>query len=106
MKKPVEKDSTFSKSILSAVLSLYLMGGILGTVLVMAAAIVDNRMGQPLDSAMFMAYAAYLGGPTATAIGFYAWKSKAENILKIGKSLENGTINETVVNTFTTMGGN
>ena len=28
----------------------------------------------------------YIGAPTATAFGFYAWKSKAENVLKIAKS--------------------
>ena len=42
----------------------------------------------PLESSMFIAYAAYLGGPTATSIIFYAWKSKAENVLKIGQSFK------------------
>lgn len=29
----------------------------------------------------------YLGAPTATAIGFYAWKARAENVVKISKSV-------------------
>lgn len=103
MTKPVEKDTTFSKSILSAVLSLYLIGGILGTFLVIAAAIANTKLDQPIDSAMFMAYAAYLGGPTATALGFYAWKSKAENVLKISKSLDGST---EVATALAEMGGN
>lgn len=28
----------------------------------------------------------FVGAPTAVAIGFYAWKAKAENVLKIAKS--------------------
>lgn len=78
----------FSKSIMGVIVFLYLIGAILGTVLVIIGAIMDLRMNTILDSQMFIAYAAYLGGPTATAIGFYAWKSKAENVLKIGKSFK------------------
>lgn len=35
---------------------------------------------------------AYLGTPTAVAIGFYNWKAKSENIVKITKSLESKDI--------------
>ena len=80
------KTANFSKSIMSTLVLLYFIGFVMGTVLVVTAAIVDIKLGNPLDTSMFVAYAAYLGGPTATAIGFYAWKSKAENVLKIGKS--------------------
>ena len=80
------KTNTFSKSIMSTIVFLYLAGALLGSVLVIVSAFVDIRLQVPIDTSMFMAYAAYLGGPTATAIGFYAWKSKAENIIKIGKS--------------------
>lgn len=65
---------------------LYIVGALLGTVLVITAAVVNVKQNSPLDSSMFIAYAAYLGGPTATSIIFYAWKSKAENVLKIGQS--------------------
>ena len=74
---------TFTKSIMTIVVLLYFIGAILGGILVVAAAFADAKLGMAIDSAMFIAYAAYLGGPTTTAIGFYAWKSKAENILKI-----------------------
>ena len=77
---------TFSKYILNIVVSLYFLGALLGTILIVVAAVNDMKLGSPVDSSMFIAYATYLGGPTATAIGFYAWKSKAENIIKIGKS--------------------
>lgn len=30
----------------------------------------------------------YIGSPVAVAYGFYSWKSKAENVLKIGKAIE------------------
>ena len=29
---------------------------------------------------------AYVGTPTATVIGFYSWKAKAENVVKIKKA--------------------
>ena len=83
-----EKENTFSKSILSTIVFLYIIGAMLGTLLVTASAIVDIMQGRPLDASMFMSYAAYLGGPTATSIIFYAWKSKAENVLKIGQSFK------------------
>lgn len=80
------KKNTFTKSIMSVVVLLYFIGAIIGTGLVLLAAIVNIKYETSIDTAMFIAYAAYLGGPTATAIGFYAWKSKAENILKIQHS--------------------
>lgn len=84
-----EKKNTFTKSIMSIIVLLYFLGALIGTVLVVSAALVDVRSDrQTIDTAMFIAYAAYIGGPTATAIGFYAWKSKAENILKIKNSNE------------------
>ena len=90
------RSNSFSKSIMSTVVFLYFMGSIIGTALVILSAIIDLRLGTPLDTSMFVAYAAYLGGPTATAIGFYAWKSKAENVIKISKTFENDKIMETM----------
>ena len=89
IKIPYDTDKekpTFTKSIMTIVVLLYFLGAILGGILVAAAAITDVKLGGAIDSQMFIAYAAYIGGPTATAIGFYAWKSKAENILKIQNS--------------------
>lgn len=31
-------------------------------------------------------FLAYVGTPTATVIGFYSWKAKAENVVKIKKA--------------------
>jgi len=81
-----KEKTTFTKSIMTIVVLLYFLGAILGGILVVAAAITDVKLGGAIESQMFIAYAAYIGGPTATAIGFYAWKSKAENILKIQNS--------------------
>ena len=104
-KKVQEKDtSTFSKSIMSAIILLYFVGAVLGAFLVVIAAKTDASLNVPIDSAMFIAYAAYIGGPTATAIGFYAWKSKAENVLKISKSFE--TSAGEVATALAEMGGN
>ena len=104
--KGVKTEKTnFSKSIMSTIVLLYFIGSILGGTMVIVAAINDMRLSQTIDSAMFIAFATYIGGPTATAIGFYAWKSKAENVLKISKSLESDQITE-VVTAITTMEGN
>ena len=81
-----KEKTTFSKSILSLVVALYFLGVILGAALMMYAAKQDVKLGLPVNPQMFIAFSAYIGGPTATAIGFYAWKSKAENILKIKNS--------------------
>lgn len=103
-----EKKIEFTKSIMSVVVLLYFMGAILGTILVIIAAVVNMKQEVGIDTAMFMAYAAYIGGPTATAIGFYAWKSKAENLLKIkygNEEVANGKVVE-IVETLSRMGGN
>lgn len=80
--------NTFTKSVMSIVVFLYFVGAILGTALVILAAVLNVKHEISLDTGMFVAYAAYLGGPTSIAIIFYAWKSKAENVLKISKSFE------------------
>lgn len=80
--------NTFSKYVMSIIVSLYLIGAIIGAVLVIVSAIVDVEHGVAIDPSMFMAYAAYLGAPTATAIIFYAWKDKAENVIKIAQSFK------------------
>lgn len=86
-----EEKQSFTKSVMVIVILLYFIGAVLGGILVVAAAIVNVGLTQSIDAAMFIAYSAYLGAPTATAIGFYAWKSKAENLLKIKNSYEQST---------------
>ena len=64
----------FSKLVLSAVLLTYFAGFGLG----FWAVLVDlSQLGVLL---------AYVGTPTATVIGFYSWKAKAENVVKIKKA--------------------
>lgn len=64
----------FSKIVLGSVMLLYFAGAIFGGYIVMQ------------DSSLLPELLAYIGAPTAVAIGFYAWKAKAENVLKIAKS--------------------
>lgn len=99
---------TFTKSIMIVIMLLYFIGFILGGVLVILAALADIRIGGPLNTGMFIAYAAYIGGPTATAISFYAWKSKAENVLKIHNSASKAIQKEcdsTLASVLANMGG-
>jgi hypothetical protein len=99
-----EEKTNFSKSIMSAMMCVYFMGVILGMILVIVSAGQDVKLDGSIDSSMFIAYTAYLGGPTATAIGFYAWKSKAENVLKIGQSFKNEQVAQ-VIETISNMEG-
>lgn len=34
------------------------------------------------------AYLAYIGAPVSIAIGFYAWKARAENVIKLGGNVK------------------
>lgn len=102
-----DETKTFTKSILSIVMLLYFMGAILGTVLVIVNTAYTMRMGLAIDPQFYIAYATYLGGPTATAIAFYAWKSKAENLLKIHYGNASKTNKEPPdISVFANMGGN
>lgn len=61
----------FSKLIIALVLFTYFVGVYIGVKIAL------------IDVAQISALLAYIGTPTATAIGFYCWKAKAENIIKI-----------------------
>ena len=65
--RPVE----FSKAVLALVMVVFFLAAIFG-----AYIILSNP--EQLD-----AFFVFVGGPTATAIGFYAWKARKENLLKI-----------------------
>ena len=69
-----KKKFEFSKIVLALVMVLYLGGAILGGIISIQE---HSLLGNLLE---------YLKTPTMTAIGFYAWKSKAENVLKIDPS--------------------
>ena len=66
----------FSKIILALVMILFFAGAIFAAIVV-----ITEHYG-------LEALLTYLGAPTATAIGFYAWKARAENVVKISKSVD------------------
>jgi len=61
----------FTKQIVAAVLLTYFLGVAIGAVVVLYKA-----------PDQLTAYLAFIGAPTATTVGFYCWKAKAENINK------------------------
>lgn len=65
----------FSKVVLGAVMILYFAGAIYGAVIVWQ------------DSSLLGELLAYIGAPTAVAIGFYAYKAKCENVVKICRAV-------------------
>lgn len=87
-----EPKTTYTKSVVSIIVLLYFIGAAVGIILVVLSAITDLKNRGMIDPAMFIALAAYLATPTATAVAFYAWKSKAENLLKIRYSNEARTV--------------
>ena len=64
----------FSKIVLSSVMIIYAITVIFSFIVVGA----NNELLPELLT--------FIGAPTSVAIGFYAWKAKAENIRKIDKS--------------------
>ena len=67
---------TYTKILVFAVMVTYFLGFIIGGILVF---IYPEHLGEWLT---------YIGGAAVTAIGFYCWKAKAENTVKIEKSLK------------------
>ena len=65
-----KKAFEFSKLVLLAVMVLYVIAVGVGIMLSL------------IDYAQYSTLAMLVGAPTATAIGFYAWKAKAENVIK------------------------
>ena len=39
-----------------------------------------------MDPSQLGVFLTYVGAPTATVIGFYSWKAKCENVVKIKKA--------------------
>lgn len=63
----------FSKLLVFFVLATYFVGVFIGAKIVF------------IDFSQLGALLAFIGAPTGIAIGFYTWKAKAENIIKIKK---------------------
>lgn len=65
------KKIEFSKMILAAVLLSYFVGLGVGIWAVIT------------DVSLLGILLGYIGGPVVTSLGFYSWKSKAENMIKL-----------------------
>lgn len=72
----------FSKLITTGVMLAYFLVLLLGMYLVM---IIMRDYPEYAVQALIALFS-YVGAPTATTIGFYAWKAKAENVKKIHNS--------------------
>lgn len=66
---------TYTKILVAAVMATYFLGFVFGGILVW---LFPEHLGEWLT---------FIGIPTATAIGFYCWKAKAENMLKIRQEM-------------------
>ena len=64
----------FSKAVLAVTMAVYIITVVFGYFVV---ANEPSCLGELLT---------FVGAPTAVAIGFYAWKAKSENVLKIDSS--------------------
>ena len=69
-----KKRFEFSKVLVGCIFILYLVGFVVGTKVV---------LGYPEG---LISYFTYIATPMTTVIGFYMWKSKAENVIKIKKN--------------------
>ncbi len=66
---------TYTKILVAAVMGTYFFGVVYGAVFCFFA---GAYLGELL---------AYIGAPTTAAIGFYCWKAKAENMIKMRAEL-------------------
>lgn len=73
------KKLEFSKIILCLVMSTYFAGLILGISVITRLATNDS----PYIATALCGLFSFIGAPVATAIGFYSYKAKAENVEKI-----------------------
>ena len=64
----------FSKLVLALAIVMWVVGAVYGAIIVYEE---HTQLGE-----LF----AYIGAPATTAYGFYYWKSKAENVIKMTKS--------------------
>jgi hypothetical protein len=67
----------FSKLALALVMAAYFAAVVVGSIVVLKA---------PEQAQYFFLFVA---APTATALGFYSWKAKHENVVKINKNTKN-----------------
>ena len=70
-KRKKKRTFEFSKAVLLSVMVLYFVAAGVGIAISF------------IDYTQYSTLAMLVGAPTATAIGFYAWKAKSENVIKI-----------------------
>ena len=75
----------FSKIVLGSAVVIWAAGAVFGAYIV-------NEEREQLRELL-----AYIGAPTATAFGFYAWKAKAENIIKISAAIKDREVLDAAV---------
>lgn len=69
----------YTKLIVDAVMATYYWGVVLGSYVVIRILFDHPEYAVEALVALFT----YIGAPTAAAIGFYAWKARAENQIKL-----------------------
>lgn len=77
-----KKKSEYTKRIVAAVMATYFIGLAVGVYVVLRILLDYPDYAVQALVAMF----SYIGVPVATAIGFYCWKAKNENIKKYGNN--------------------
>jgi hypothetical protein len=83
-KKKSRRPLEYTKIIVNLVVLTYYFGVIFGARIVW------------LDPTQLPAYLGFIGVPTATAIGFYCWKAKAENAIKMANSNKNIDVSDII----------
>lgn len=71
-KKSKNKKTEFTKVVIGGVMVLYFAAAVFGGVVVW---LMPDMLGEWLT---------FIGAPTTAALGFYCWKAKNENIIKLG----------------------
>lgn len=70
--KRKKKKAEFTKVVIGGVMVLYFAAAVFGGVIVW---FMHDMLGEWLT---------FIGAPTTAALGFYCWKAKNENIIKLG----------------------
>ena len=86
----MKKRFEFSKLVLCLVMATYFAGLIFGMNIIRDIATSNSSYIATALCGLF----SYIGAPVAVAIGFYAYKAKAENVEKIRSSTAINTIND------------
>ena len=90
MKQNTKRKIEFSKLVLCLVMATYFAGLIFGMNIICGIATTNSSYIATALCGLF----SYIGAPVAVAIGFYAYKAKAENVEKIRSSTAINTIND------------